>query len=56
MALYVGVVALISAFTGIKAINIYVKKSGRESVIAFILVGVLIAALISLPLNFIIKT
>ena len=55
MSIFFGVIALISAFTGIKAIDIYIKRSGRQSIIALILVGVLISALLSLPLNFMLK-
>lgn len=46
---------MIAAFCGLKAINIYIKKSGKQSVITIILTGVLLMALISLPLNYLIK-
>jgi len=43
---------LIAAYVGIKAVNSYVEKSGKQSIIAILLVIVLVFALLSLPLNF----
>ena len=47
------VVTFIAAYVGIKGVNIYIKKSGRQSVIAILLVIVLTLSLFSLPLNFV---
>lgn len=54
-AAFFGCITLISAFTGLKAINWYTEKSGKESVIAIILVGVLTLAILGLPLNYLLK-
>ena len=43
---------MIAAYVGIKAVNSYVEKSGKQSIIAILLVIVLVFALLSLPLNF----
>lgn len=59
MYAYAGLFALltlISAFCGLKAINAYTAKSGKESIIAIILVIVLTLALLGLPLNYLIKS
>lgn len=53
-AILTGLISLVAAFIGIKAINI-VTKSGKQSVITLILVIVLTLALLSLPLNYLIK-
>jgi len=50
-----GGLTLIAAYTGITAVNIYVKRSGKQSVIAILLVLVLTLALISLPIDYIMK-
>ena len=50
-----GVIALVSAFTGITVVNKIVAKSGKQSIIAGLLVIVLLSALISLPLNYLLR-
>lgn len=54
-AILFGFLTLIAAYTGITAVNIYVKRSGKQSVIAILLVIVLTLALISLPIDYIMK-
>jgi hypothetical protein len=54
-AILFGGLTLIAAYTGITAVNIYVKRSGKQSVIAILLVIVLTLALISLPIDYIMK-
>ena len=54
-ALLFGITALISAYIGIAGVNYYVKKSGKQSVIAILLVLVLVMALVSLPIDQILK-
>ena len=55
-ALIFGLITFVSAYIGITAINIYVKKNGgKQSIIAFMLVLVLVLALVSLPINQILK-
>ena len=49
-----GVIAVLAAFTGIFSINIYIKKSGKQSVITILLIIVLVLALVSLPLKFLV--
>lgn len=49
-----GGIAVLAAFTGIFSINIYVKKSGKQSVITILLIIVLVLALVSLPLKFLV--
>lgn len=49
-----GSIAVFAAFTGIQSINIYVKRSGKQSVITILLVIVLTLALLSLPLKFLV--
>lgn len=58
MFAYAGWFALVSslaAFSGLKAINFYLKKSGRQSVITIILAVLLASSIATLPLNFILK-
>lgn len=56
-ALIFGLITFVSAYIGITAINIYVKKNGgKQSIIAFMLVLVLVLALVSLPINQILKS
>lgn len=50
-----GISTVFCALTGIKAVNYYVKKSGKQSVIMILLVIVLVMAVISLPINYILK-
>ena len=54
-AIIFGVITIFAAYIGITSINMYVKKSGRQSIIAFMLVLVLVLALVSLPINAILK-
>ena len=54
-SVYFGLMTIVAAYVGLKAINIYIKRSGKQSVITIILTGVLTMALISLPLNYILK-
>lgn len=54
-ALIFGFTTLICVYTGIKGVNAYIARSGKQSVIAFILAFVLVLALVSLPINFILK-
>ena len=54
-ALMFGVITIICAFVGIQAINMYVARSGKQSIIAILLTVVLIMAVVSLPINYIIK-
>ena len=46
-----GLVTIFAAYTGIKSINEYVKRSGKQSVIAIMLVIVLVLAILMLPLK-----
>ena len=55
-AIMFGTLTLFAAYTGITAVNIYVKRSGKQSVIAILLVIVLTLALISLPIDYIMKS
>ena len=55
-AILFGTLTLFAAYTGITAVNIYVKRSGKQSVIAILLVIVLTLALISLPIDYIMKS
>lgn len=55
-ALIMGVLAFISGFIGLTAVNNILKKTGKQSPIAIMLTCVLIIALALLPLNFIIKS
>ena len=50
-----GSMTLICAYVGIKMVNIYIKKSGKQSVIMIILAVCLILALVSLPINYVLK-
>ena len=50
-AILFGAITLVAAYIGIQSINWYVKKSGKQSVIAFMLVLVLVLALVSLPIK-----
>jgi len=54
-AILFGIITFIAAFIGIYGVNIYIERSGRQSVIAIMLVIVLALAFVSLPLNSIIK-
>ena len=55
-AMLFGVMTVISAYIGITSINNYIKKTGKQSTIAILLTSVLVVALISLPLNFILDS
>lgn len=52
-AMIFGAMTIFAAFTGIKLVNIYIKKSGKQSIITILLVIVLTLALVSLPLKYI---
>jgi len=55
-AILFGMITLVAAYIGITGINWYVKKNGgKESIIAFMLVLVLVLAFVSLPINHILK-
>ena len=53
-AVYFGLITIASALCGLKAINIYVARSGRQSIIAIVLTAVLALALVSLPVKYLI--
>ena len=56
-AILFGILALVCSYSGIKAVNYYLKKTGgKQSIIAVILTIILILALISLPLHFLIES
>lgn len=46
-----GFSTIIAAFLGIKAVECYIQKSGKESIIALLLIIVLVIALISIPIK-----
>lgn len=50
-AIIFGAITLVAAYIGIQSINWYIKKSGKASIIAFMLVLVLVLALVSLPIK-----
>ena len=50
-----GGMTFISAYAGIKSVNIYLKKTGKQSRILICLIICLTLALISLPINYILK-
>ena len=54
-ALLFGALTLISAYIGITSINGYVQRSGKQSVIAIVLTLVLVFALVSLPIDYMIR-
>ena len=51
-AIVFGVTTVLAAMTGIKSINIYTARSGKQSVILIILALCLTMALLMLPLKF----
>ena len=55
-AIMFGVITIVAAYIGIQSINWYIKKSGKSSIIAFMLVLVLVLALVSLPIKKIIDS
>jgi uncharacterized membrane protein YfcA len=55
-AILFGFLTIISAYIGITSINNYVKKSGKQSTITVILTFVLVVALVSLPINYILDS
>jgi len=55
-ALMFGSITLVAAYIGIQSINWYIKKSGKQSIIAFMLVLVLVLALVSLPIKTLMKS
>ena len=54
-ALLFGGMTFISAYIGIKAVNVYLKKTGKQSRILICLIICLTLALVSLPINYILK-
>ena len=50
-----GVLTFISAFIGIKSVNAYLARSGKQSIILICLIICLTLALVSLPINYILK-
>ena len=50
-----GILAFVSGMTGIFAVNRMIKKSGKQSTIAIMLIMVLVLALLLLPLKYVIK-
>jgi uncharacterized membrane protein YfcA len=54
-ALLFGAITLVSVYVGIVGVNAYIKKSGKQSVILILLSVVLTMALVSLPLNRLLK-
>mmetsp|Transcript_13471 Transcript_13471/g.22918 ORF Transcript_13471/g.22918 Transcript_13471/m.22918 type:complete len:224 (+) Transcript_13471:871-1542(+) len=50
-----GVLTLVFAYVGIKGVNIYISRSGKQSVILISLTVVLIIALVSLPIKRVIE-
>ena len=50
-SLIFGAVTLVATFIGIKSVSVYIAASGRESIIALLLVIVLSIALVSIPLK-----
>jgi len=55
-AVMFGVLTLVSAFSGIHFVNKIIQKSGKQSIITVILTLVLVLALVSLPIDFIMKS
>jgi len=55
-AIMFGSITLVAAYIGIQSINWYIKKSGKQSIIAFMLVLVLVLALVSLPIKTLMKS
>ena len=55
-AVLFGCMTIISAYIGITSINNYVKKSGKQSTITVILTFVLVIALVSLPINYVLDS
>jgi hypothetical protein len=54
-AIIFGLITLVAAYIGITGINWYMKNGGGQSVIAYMLVLVLVLAIVSLPINAILK-
>lgn len=50
-ALLYMVITILSVWTGIYSVNIYVKKTGKQSIILIILVICLVLAFVSIPLK-----
>jgi len=55
-AVLFGCMTIISAYIGITSINNYVKKSGKQITITVILTFVLVIALVSLPINYVLDS
>jgi len=48
-----GALTIVSAYVGIISVNAYIRRSGKQSMIALILVLCLVIALVSMPLNYV---
>ena len=55
-SLLFGSMTLVCAYTGIKMVNVYIARSGKQSVIMVILTICLVLALVSLPIKFVLKS
>jgi uncharacterized membrane protein YfcA len=54
-ALFIGVLILVSSLVGLTLVNSVVKKTGRQSVIVFILAFVIFATFLLLPFKYALK-
>ena len=54
-ALTFGFMSMIAAYVGINAVNKYIQRTGKQSLITILLTIVLVFAVISLPLNYLLK-
>ena len=54
-AVLFGGITFVSAFVGIKSVNIYLAKTGKQSRILICLIICLTLALVALPINYILK-
>ena len=50
-----GAITIVAAYLGINAVNKFVAKSGRQSIIPILLTSILVFAVLSLPLNYVLK-
>jgi len=51
-----GATTIVSAYVGIKGVQTYINRTGKQSLITIILATCLILALVSLPINYLIKS
>ena len=54
-SLLFGGITIICAYIGIQSVNIYISKTGKQSRILICLIICLVLALVSLPINYILK-